>query len=1454
MQRDGTSQAGRVLTALDPDYVSVDERSFRDLLAFAREYAKELVYYDDEDQDVGDWSAFLDPKWNLDDIVAFMEAPEAYSPDKARRYARPHVALFLTFLHLLAHAQDQLNTLTRRHLDFYYQQVLRLTKRPGTPDRVNVLVDLAPRTEQCLLPAGTLLNAGADSLGQDLFYRTDRDIVVNRAQVARLSSVYAEKQITGIRQAREMHAGTKQEAVVYMFQIALGDPSPGDPLPPYETVEPNDYGFLRDLYQLVAFVGSGLFMDLDEFYALMQRKIQRQGPASNREWQEINRLLEKAGKQRTGDPDFRLDPSDGRDFDANLSTALGGPPNFDGITEVEDIYDLYDQRLRSSVQEFIRDSLYFQDINDFFRLMQIKVRIDNDWQEINRTLEDAGQKKRGPGVPYTLPAGADPADFDANLNDAVGPLTYPSPLAGGPIGTLDRYYDHLLDVERYFYIPAKRISYLMSVAEKQDATPQEWDEVYAILADAHKAKAYADRKRDLRKIHRDQGFEAMIASVVGDQAGGSEVTTLDRFLESLQNQDEVDFLRGIGERVEKDEDISDADWERVYGIVERVQRAWLDEPVARKETWLNLHPAEDATANRVELDIAGDAAHPRWKTFGRALPSDDKDDPPPAAFGWAISSPILALSQGQRTITLTAVFEADPFDYVKISSLLGVQGGPFAVEISTEKGWIAPAGVKITAGFVQGGQGYDLITSPGDDPEETPPAIQFELDFQEDVDPIAPLPAEDAQMDSPWPVLRFMLRPTWQAEGEQEATGRYATDYQPFKALVLQRTHIRVDVLGLAPAQMQNDEGALDPSKPFQPFGSSAVAGARLYLGHPELVCKKLDSLDFLVEWMGVPVNLGGHYHNYFEANAGITNQSFTAKISLIDRRLDLPLIQKAPLFRDGDATQPHSIPISDVPAIIEAGRSGYTYERADEIATGDDLLAWNRYLQWELNAPDFQHGAYPALAAAKSVALAVAIADKSRQDPIPASNYQVNPPYTPEIKALSLGYTASVETEMEAYEPGSQIDKLFHIHPFGYCEIQPRANSQQYAFLPQYDHEGELYIGIRDARPPQDLSLLFQMAEGSADPDLEPVAVEWSMLSGDRWLSLDDGNVLLDTTRGLINSGIVTFDLEPALPNTLLPSDLYWIRAAIRENSNSVCDTVAIHSQAVSATFVDRDNAPDHLGQPLPAGSIADLAKPNPQIAAIRQPYTSYGGSMAEQDRTFYTRISERLRHKQRALTAWDYEHMILERFPQIYKVKCLPAEPERPGQVEIVVIPDIVNKLPFDPFEPKAPADLIVDIESYLADYLPPTCTVQVKNAHYVPVKVRFAVRFRPGYNEGFYRQQLNAELNRFLSPWAYEGGAEIVIGGRVYANVLINFIEERPYVDYVAHIRLFKSEDGHTFEPAAVSDGGGYWIETARPGGVLVAARQHEIDTIAETGYEEQNFTGINYMKIELDFIVA
>jgi hypothetical protein len=60
-------------------------------------------------------------------------------------------------------------------------------------------------------------------------------------------------------------------------------------------------------------------------------------------------------------------------------------------------------------------------------------------------------------------------------------------------------------------------------------------------------------------------------------------------------------------------------------------------------------------------------------------------------------------------------------------------------------------------------------------------------------------------------------------------------------------------------------------------------------------------------------------------------------------------------------------------------------------------------------------------------------------------------------------------------------------------------------------------------------------------------------------------------------------------------------------------------------------------------------------QVQIPDAPYPSFGGRVTEDNAEFYNRVSERLRHKDRAITIFDYERLVLESFPDIYRVKCI-------------------------------------------------------------------------------------------------------------------------------------------------------------------------------------------------------
>lgn len=1463
--REGTSQQGRHLAALDPEHVLVDERSATDLLAFARQYGAELKYFAADNTESGDWGSFVGASLDLDEVAAFMDHPERFSPERSPLLFRPHFVLFLTFLRLVRSAQRDLNSFGRRHLDFYFREFLGLRGKPARPDRVNLLFDLVPAVDQAGLAAGSLLTAGPDSLGKERIYSTDRAVVISRAQVKKLSSVHVERRIVALQGARDNNKNDHQQAAVEMLEIALGMPEPGDPLPHYPDRGSFDFDRLNGLADIVGFAQTDLHLRMFELRELMDLLRHRRAHAED-EWERINELLREAGQ-----PDRQLTADlTSRDFDG-LIAAMGEEPPYGQLSEINNVYDLFDQRtttfdrrtttvderIDTDARRFIED--HFFEYDRFVEIMLIKVRIDAEWDGINRILQTAGQRQRG-DADYRLPVieasyeqrreadGPPPileaSDFDTNLNTALEGLDF-SGLDG--VESLEDYDAAVREAEGYFFMSAEELTYVLPrlSAGEHDS------KLDAILVGAHRQMRHATRRLRLQTIREASGFTAMIRYALNeDPAGAADAAALERLEPFLAEASDLRQLEGMSHEPAS---ANAAEWQSVYRTVEIAQwnREGRVDYVPRKEQWLNIHPAVDATMQATESPTQGDEAA-QWHTLG-ASDVRAAGDPPAPVLGWACSSPLLALSAGTRVIELTLRFDARGFERKELEDLVAGDplrdGSPFRFQVTTKTGWIEPDSVELALGTYS-----ELKSGISPDGGDAIDALHVELTFSKEADALAAAPADLAGIDSGWPVLRLMLGQVWQAELKRYVTSAYPV----LRTLSLSTVHIRVSVTGLQPSHLQNDETIFDPKKPFEPFGSSPAAGSRLLIGHPEVVAKRLQSLTYRIEWMGKPSDLedaeAGHYRNYGEEKL-----SFTAALGLVDRQVERVLKAAAELF-DSGASQSDDLAamrIDEVSAAVALRHSA----TPQPDSSSSDLHQWDRYLQWTLNKPDFQHQAYPAVASRMALKMA---ADIANDEPtvITAANYEVSPPYTPKIKTLMIDYAAELEVDLGAApEQGSSRDAMYqilHVHPFGTCDANAERTSDRLPFVPRYENEGELYVGLRDLDSPQTLSLLFQMAEGSADPDVATETVNWSILSGDRWIPISDRDVLIDTTRGLRNTGIVELSLKRAEPNRRLAPGLYWLRASIARNSASICDAVAIHAQAVSATFTDDQNAPDHYATPLPPGSVTKLVEADPRIASVRQPYTSQGGRMAEAAGVFNTRVSERLRHKERAVTVWDYERLVLEHFPEIYKVKCIPASAARGadhlGTVQVVVIPDIRDKLPFNPYGPKAPADLLADIREYLAARTPLPAAVEVINPRYVAVKVRMGVRFKAGGNDDYRKQLLTDELNRFLSPWAYEEGAEIVISGKIYANSIIDFLDRRPYVDYIADIRLFTSDDGEDFLQVTREPDKSYFVTAGRPDGVLVAARTHDIDLIPETGYRRELVTGIGFMKVELDLRVA
>ncbi len=254
------------------------------------------------------------------------------------------------------------------------------------------------------------------------------------------------------------------------------------------------------------------------------------------------------------------------------------------------------------------------------------------------------------------------------------------------------------------------------------------------------------------------------------------------------------------------------------------------------------------------------------------------------------------------------------------------------------------------------------------------------------------------------------------------------------------------------------------------------------------------------------------------------------------------------------------------------------------------------------------------------------------------------NLPYLPVVTEFKFRYTATSANDNTV--------ESYHIHPNGYKKIELKNT------LAEIENNGELFIGINNINAGQPLSLLIQVDQGTADPTLETTEVYWDYLSHqNEWIPIDKEN-FGDETNGLLQSGIVFLKVPDDFQSkgqTIFPDGNFWLRIAVPERTNAVCNLVGLHLQAVKAVLTDYAATKVEFSKHIEPSTISKLLRPKNQIKKIEQPYSSFGGRAKDTDEGFYKRTSERLRHRARAISKWDYETLVLDEFPQVHRVKCL-------------------------------------------------------------------------------------------------------------------------------------------------------------------------------------------------------
>jgi hypothetical protein len=812
-----------------------------------------------------------------------------------------------------------------------------------------------------------------------------------------------------------------------------------------------------------------------------------------------------------------------------------------------------------------------------------------------------------------------------------------------------------------------------------------------------------------------------------------------------------------------------------------------------------------------------DQAAPRWPPFGR-------DTLPSAPIGFAIASSVLRLAEAERSITLKLNVGAWP---------VGVTAAAFAASfeahLSGPAGWIGPLAINATLAA-----GLLTLSIP----------VAAGLPAVVDHDPAIHLHDFPATL----PVIQCLLKP--------DAT----LGYGALASVTLATAQVAVSATGIRGLLLESDEATLSPKKAFLPFGAQPVVGSRFHVGCAEALGKPLTSMTLNIGWQGAPADLDTHYEHYSKRSqmsngigatatwrdvSGVSHTSST--ITLLPRTA-VPLTRIT--INASGAANTTPTPATRNLALHASG-SAMAHERALAREYAQPVLKrskasafgeHSRFGATPLAAPTAQAG-FVTLSLVESLlhgdfrreALQAALppADvEARKTFVPTL---LNEPYTPRIQELTLDYAAQSDTSRIADPTLAALTdtdvQFFQIDALGLAREQawltqsrPWAPQSAIKLLPAHPAAAELLIGLSGVRAGDSVSLLLQLAEGSADPLAAAQKLQWSVLADNAWRALVPGELALDTSSDMRRSGLLACVLpkETTTANSRAPTGLVWLRATTPAEPRAACDLIGVYANALEVQFIDQGNDPQRLKTALPAASIAKLKTPLAAIKSIAQPFASFGGALIESDAGLARRASERLRHRDRAITPWDIERLVLQAFPAVYRAKCIPHASETSwlaaGHFMLVVVPDLRNMNAVDPLRPRVDLDTLTRIREHLLARVGPQTQVHVRNPGYRAVQVDFKLRLRAGKGLGFnvVQPQIDLALRQALSPWAFDRTTTLGFGGRVLRSALLDFVEALPEVDFVTDFRL--SLEGARDDVAE--------IVPDAPDVILVSAASHKI----------------------------
>ncbi|RZN84054.1 MAG: hypothetical protein EVB11_03155 [Winogradskyella sp.] len=413
----------------------------------------------------------------------------------------------------------------------------------------------------------------------------------------------------------------------------------------------------------------------------------------------------------------------------------------------------------------------------------------------------------------------------------------------------------------------------------------------------------------------------------------------------------------------------------------------------------------------------------------------------------------------------------------------------------------------------------------------------------------------------------------------------------------------------------------------------------------------------------------------------------------------------------------------------------------------------------------------------------------RPKQTTIPIE-HAPNPPFSPKVKSLSVTYSASQHYDI-CSDVGGYPLQCFTYSPFQNYKVydtsyeisaftkdidnslnSKKTVTEEIALFPELDYNGVLFLGLENVVTSNLNSFYFNLNQNfksKSIPDSD--SVHYSYLSNSGWLPFSP---LSDGTNSFTCEGIIKFSIESDISPIplVMAKPLSWISIGVRGDLTSYSQTSFLKNNGVK---LQRSVINDTFKNEAPKLLPNKITKPKdaiPEIASIKQPFSSFGGKSKETRKLLNKRVSTRLKTKGRIVSESDFFRVIKETFNDIYFSQITYNVSN--STTVINVLEEYENHTLPNAFTPLVSTCKLLEIEEYLKTKISPLNTIVVSNFKFEYVIVKATIIVDSVFDSPKIISEIKDQLDIYLSPWINSNNSQRHISQNITTAQIVKFIK--------------------------------------------------------------------------------